>query len=77
METIVLKNNIDLDSKLEEINKIVDSGYVQILINRSIYMEVFDFFIKHKEISRLKDANEFIFFYKNLKIHLKSINHYV
>lgn len=77
METVVLKNNNDLESKLEKINELVQSGYVKILINKSVYMEVFDFFIKHKEVSRLKEANDFIFFYKDLKISLKSINHYV
>ena len=47
------------------------------MADKAWYMEVFDFFLKHKAIGRVKVGGDIYFLIKEMRIELKPIDYYV
>ena len=65
-----LKSILDT-AKLRKVNSIV------IMTESAWHMEVFDFFLKHKAIGRVKVGGNTYFLIKEMRIELKPIDYYV
>ena len=60
-------------NKAKELNH----NHVVLLTQKLWHMDVFDFFLKHKSISRLKIKNDMIFMIKDMRIEIKSIDYQI
>lgn len=80
MLTVQLSSPHDLKRKLNTILTVAkarESIHVIILTNMTFHMEVFDWFIKHSNISRLKLGEDTVFIIKEMRIEIKPINLFI
>lgn len=80
MMVAVLTSKLDLERKLRSIldtAKLKNESAIVIMTERAWHMEVFDWFLKHEKIGRVKVGGETFFIIKEMRVELKPIDYYV
>ena len=75
-----LRVNSDLENSLVSIldtAKLRGENAIVIMTDRKQHMTVFDFFLKHKAIKRIKISASTYFIIKEMRIELKPIDYYL
>lgn len=77
---IALTNSKNIEDKLKSIldtAKIRNETGIVIMTERSWHMIVFDFFLKHPAIKRVKVGGSTFFIIKEMRVEIKPIDYYV
>ena len=77
---IALTNKQDLQRKLISIldtAKLENEKAIVIMTDRAWHIDVFNFFLKHKNIGKLKVAGQTFFIIKEMRIEIKAIDLYI
>lgn len=77
---IALTNKQDLQRKLISIldtAKMQNEKAIVIMTDRAWHMDVFNFFLEHKNIGKLKVAGQTFFIIKEMRIEIKAIDLYI
>lgn len=75
-----LRKKNDLETSLVSIldtAKLRNENAIVLMIDRKWYMEVFDFFLKHKAIKRVNVAGSTYFIIKQMRIQLQPIDYFI
>ena len=78
--TVAISSPKGMASKLKSIldtAKLKNETAIIIMTDRAWHMEVFDFMLKHKNISRLKLTGTTYFIIKEMRIEIKPIDFYI
>ena len=77
---VVLTNQKDLERKLKSIldtAKLRETNNIVVMTERAWHMEVFNFFLHHNAIGRVKLGGSTFFLIKEMRVELKPIDYYV
>ena len=78
--TVSLSTQFQIRKKLEKILDLAkerETTCITIMTNRDWHMQVFDFFLHHDKIERIKVGGNTIFIIKEMRIELKPIDFYI
>ncbi len=76
--SLTKKNNLEKSLvSILDTAKLMGESAIMIMTDRKWHMDVFNFFLKHKAIKRVKVSGSTYFIIKQMRIELKPIDYYI